>query len=123
MKDMKMSPSETLDAGPTVMSGSDYPYGLRITLDEQALKKIEFNPLPAVGQTMILQARVRVTDVSAHEGEDGTNRSVSFQITDLEFETDNGDEGDGEDPAAAAGKLFTPAQNTVIPPPRGQLYH
>lgn len=65
-----------------------YPWGLSISLDEDALDALGITKLPEVGKPMMLVARVDVTSVSENkhttEG-NGTekHRSVSLQITDL----------------------------------------
>ncbi len=77
-----------------------YPWGLSLTLDEEALAKLGVKDLPEVGKTLLLTARVDVTGCSMHESKDsGENRSVSLQITDLALGKDEGDD-------AAADKLY-----------------
>jgi hypothetical protein len=76
-----------------------YPWGLSLTLDEDALEKLDVGELPEVGKTMLVLARVDVTSVSSHESEHGKNRSVSLQITEMCLEADPGKGG-------AADKLY-----------------
>jgi hypothetical protein len=78
-----------------------YPWGLSITLDEDALELLGLAKLPQVGKPMMLVARVDVTSVSEskNQSEDrGTHkhRSVSLQITDLALAPDE----KGDTPAA-----------------------
>src|SRR3954464_11149520 len=101
MKNMKQSQAEQEATAPTVLEKrEDYPYCLRFTVDEGSLQKIAFAALPGVGDTMIVTARVRVTDVGDHEAEDGRNRDVGLQITDMEFGSDEEDEEDKTKEAA-----------------------
>lgn len=65
----------------------EYPYGLRISLDSDALAKLGLTELPKVGTAMTLQARVEVVAVSQYEQKDETNRSVELQVTDMELDT------------------------------------
>lgn len=65
----------------------DYPYGLRISLDEESLKKLGITDLPEVGQAMTLQARVEVVSVSQYEHTEGKSRDMSLQITDMALDT------------------------------------
>lgn len=123
MKDMKMSPMERVETAPTVLDEAEYPYGLRISLDEQSLQKINFTTLPGIGDTMIITARVKVTDVSANETDDGVRRSVGLQITDLEFGPDNEDKNEeGATTDDLARKLFGDQNTVMAPPSHGQLY-
>ena len=62
-----------------------YPYGLCLTLDDDALEKLGLEADDfAVGKSMTLVANVDVTSVSSYESK-GTDarESVSLQITDL----------------------------------------
>ncbi|NYT45135.1 hypothetical protein H0A64_09905 [Alcaligenaceae bacterium] len=67
----------------------EYPYGLRINLDDDSLKKLGITELPEVGTTMTLQARVEVVSVSQHESDNGKHRDMSLQITDMTLEASN----------------------------------
>lgn len=61
-----------------------YPWGLSITLDNDALEKlgIDVSGLEVGGSKMLL-ANVEVTSLSSNESKDGgTNQSASLQITD-----------------------------------------
>lgn len=63
----------------------EYPYGLRLQLDEGSLAKLSINDLPEVGATMHLTARVEVVSVSQYEHVDGRNKDVGLQITDMDL--------------------------------------
>src|SRR4051812_346583 len=93
MKSMKMTSAEKEASSPEVaMPKQDpYPYGLRITLDKDAIKKLGID-LPEVGETLELHALAKVTDCHASQSEGGEYASCSLQITDLEVagETDLG---------------------------------
>jgi hypothetical protein len=58
-----------------------YPWGLSITLDEEALDALGMTDLPEVGKPMRLEALVDVTSVSSNESEGGASRNVGLQIT------------------------------------------
>jgi hypothetical protein len=60
-----------------------YPWGLSVTLDEEALDALGMTELPEVGKPMRLEALVDVTAVRSDETKGGASRSVSLQITDL----------------------------------------
>jgi len=66
------------------MDAPEYPWGLKLSLDEEALKKLALGEMPAVGTKLKIEANVEVCDVSQYESkEGGVRRSLSLQITDL----------------------------------------
>jgi hypothetical protein len=83
MVSMKMSPAERSAPGsPTsILDAPSYPYGLAISLDNGTLKKLGIKDLPEVGEELMLMATVKVTSVSSSEGEGGSQKNVSLQIT------------------------------------------
>lgn len=104
---MKMPKRETGKSAMTEASPADvdrpvYPWGLQLTLDEDALEKLGIKELPAVDKPLMLVARVDVTGVNSNEhksaGDKTTHkhRSVSLQITDLALGADE----DEKKPAA-----------------------
>lgn len=60
-----------------------YPYGLCLTLDEDALKKLGIEELPKVGTKMALQAKVKVCMASDQSSIYGRSRRIELQITDM----------------------------------------
>jgi hypothetical protein len=100
LKSMKMSPAEQKEyAQPSLVTGPDapsYPWGLCLTVDDDALEKLGLPALPTVGQTMMLMASVEVKSVSASQRGDELYRSLELQITDMALE-----------PSAAAKKQDT----------------
>lgn len=91
-RDQMTEPSSLASDGPL------YPWGLSVTLDEEALDKLQLD-LPKVGTTVVLVARADVTSVSSNEGQDRKpRRSVSLQITDLAVDADEpGDKPEAQD--------------------------
>lgn len=83
--DMTMSSEESKELAETT-SDSKYPWGLRITLDDDSLAKLGITQLPAVGTTMTLNATVEVCSTSAYADKEGEpENSVSLQITAMEL--------------------------------------
>ncbi len=76
--------------GPTSLAteGPQYPYGLSISLDNEALEKLDLSIADLeVGQTLALVAKVKVTSLSRNEHERGEkHESIGLQITDLVLE-------------------------------------
>lgn len=83
---MKMDQEEMDEYGSSTMvsDAPEYPYGLKLDLDSEALKKLGINQLPAVGQKYSLMANVEVCCTSQYESQDaGMKSSMSLQITDM----------------------------------------
>lgn len=97
--DMKLSPEEAkeMDCSAGCLSAEDggpkYPWGLTVSLDDATLRKLGMGELPKVGEQMHLMAVVEVCSTSQHANQDGTDRCVSLQITQM------GLEGEGPQPA------------------------
>jgi len=66
-----------------------YPYGLRLTLDDEAIETLGITTMPEVGISLSLMAKVKVVGVSATEvlKDDDTTpeRRIELQITDMEL--------------------------------------
>jgi hypothetical protein len=104
MASMKNSPKKAEKSSKVSMPSSpheDYPYGLRLELDHDTLKKLGHDSLPKVGTKMSLHAKARVKSASENssEGEDSPRRSVSLQITHMKTDCDMDAEDDAEDTA------------------------
>lgn len=87
MKSMKMSKADKpLGPADTLYQGvpEEYPYGLRITLSSDALRKLQLSEVPDVGQMMGLHAVVEVVGVN-YDGNVPGNKQlrVELQITDM----------------------------------------
>ena len=88
---MKMTKADREKRKETCISESPdmpvYPWGLSITLDEEALAKLGIKELPKTETPLVLVANVDVTAVSSNDTiGGGERRSVSLQITDLALE-------------------------------------
>lgn len=83
MKNTK--PAEKATAPGTLCGPHDeYPWGLRIYLEEEQLKALQMGTLPSVGTELTITAKVKVSGQSANETvEEGTRRSLNLQITEL----------------------------------------
>jgi hypothetical protein len=88
MVNMKMSAEERKEYEPATVESSapDYPYGLCIHLDDDALEKLGITSMPAVGTEVMVMAKavVKGTSAYARNGE-ADHRSVELQITDMEL--------------------------------------
>lgn len=60
-----------------------YPYGLELTLCDESLTALGMTAMPEADQTLIIQARVRVSSVRSDARQDGVERTVGLQITDM----------------------------------------
>ena len=87
MTNMKMSAKEAKTMGGPVEAIQDqpkYPYGLRITLNDETLKKMGIKDLPKAGEKMKIYAAVDVAESAANDTMDGgKSLRMELQITDL----------------------------------------
>lgn len=86
MKSMKVAKSEKpLSMDEALIQGApEYPYGLRITLAPEILKKLDLAEMPEVGEMMGLHAVVEVVAVSSDRAANGSrDLRVELQITDM----------------------------------------
>ena len=89
MKSMKFSKGESQMPEPSIIGGGpEFPYGLKICLNQDVLKRLNLGALPIVGQTMGLHAIVEVVGVHSDPNNQtgGKNFSVELQITDMELQ-------------------------------------
>lgn len=88
---MRLPPEGTLLGGPEAVSlKPEFPYGLRIELDEDALRLLNMSDLPEAGSSMMLHAKVFVAQEQERivEGK-GKVRNLTLQITDMDLEGGN----------------------------------
>jgi len=94
---MKMSKADREKTSEPSSVSTDrpvYPWGLALTLDNEALEKLGM-PTCEVGDELMLMAKVKVTNMSANESENGKNRSLGLQITDMALEAGSESEASG----------------------------
>lgn len=82
---MKLTKAEAKAEASIEYKPPEYPYGLKIDLDNDALEKLGIAQLPEIGTPMTVTARCEVCSVSAYEsqGQDKKQRNLQLQITDL----------------------------------------
>lgn len=85
MKSMKMAKS---DAVPVAESGKGphYPWGLRINLDEAAMKKLGMPGMPEAGDECMIHAKGKVVRVSQSADKKRNDRSMEVQITSMSMD-------------------------------------
>ena len=96
---MARSPEEIQEDGGGMLTVADqplYPWGLKISLSEEELEKLDLDDDVAVGDTLHMFCLVRVTSVSKNETENGTCQRIELQITDIACE-DEDDENEAAD--------------------------
>lgn len=78
--DMELDDEDKIDfCAPIKCAQPDYPYGLRITLDEKQLKKLGIET-PQVGEYLDLRAFACVKSVSSDSTDHGETCRVELQI-------------------------------------------
>jgi hypothetical protein len=97
MKSMKLTKAETENASPIEAKAAapQYPWGLRLELNDETMKKLGLKELPDVGEKMVLKANVVVESVSQNDTKDGKRQNMSLQITDMDL----GEAEKSEEPA------------------------
>lgn len=92
MTDMKMTKAEKKESSPVPSSeynGPDFPYGLRLNLDNASLEKLGLDKLPKVGAKMMVHAMGVVVEVSQHESKNHESRRVEIQLQRLAVEDED----------------------------------
>lgn len=98
---MELSAAEAKQEVSPESEAPKYPWGLCISLDDEALKKLGMDKLPEVGTKMRLMAMVDVSGVSTYSSQNNEgHRSMDLQITEMSL-----DEG-GDSMSKAAGTLY-----------------
>lgn len=103
IKSMKIDKAEAdkLYGKPSVVSSSpEYPYGLRLRLDNVVVDKLGVG-LPKVGEKLMIEAYVEVVSVSANESKEGMQKSIELQITDMCLEPREEEVAEEEKPASS----------------------
>lgn len=61
----------------------EYPFGLRLWMNDDTLKKLGIKDLPEVGKEFGVEARAKVAEVSEVASESNEEKRMELQITDL----------------------------------------
>ncbi|MCK5617512.1 hypothetical protein KAR91_87420 [Candidatus Pacearchaeota archaeon] len=84
---MKLTPKEAkIEAGIEEPKGPDYPYGLEISLDEEAISKLGIKELPKDGSAMSVIANANVIETGDVSRQGKKHRRLRLQITDMSLE-------------------------------------
>lgn len=85
LKSMKLDPKagETVGSQSLLSDTPEYPWGLRLDLTEDVMKKLNLSSLPDVGKVLRLEAEVRVEAVSVSDFNETKQRNLQLQITSL----------------------------------------
>lgn len=93
MKSMAMTPEEQKEYGmgmPQAVASSpapQYPYGLRICLNDETLQKLGLSERPKVGSFFKVMAMAEVCGTSERECENGeVQKNVDLQIVEMGLE-------------------------------------
>lgn len=119
LKDMRLSKSDKEEIRETAVASDppEFPFGLRIHLNEESIEKLNMGKLPSPGSEMMAMVKLRVESASINKTEEKMDRNLSLQITkmgiknvdeDIEEESERVDEsGDGPPKPTAEEVLFT----------------
>ena len=91
MKSMELDDEDKLDSPmPIPTEKPDYPWGLRITLTQAELDKLDLDPDDAVvGGMFHMFAMARITNVNKSEDENGQCCRIEAQIESLGIESED----------------------------------
>lgn len=96
--DMKVDRSK-INAGasePAMAEGPEYPYGLRLRLETEDLKKLGLTELPDIGAGMMLVAEAKVCACSQSKALYGEQRSLELQVIAMKVKpSSKGDKAEG----------------------------
>lgn len=85
-------------AEESVLERNQYPYGLKLHIDEETYKKLLLDGAPVVGQKFAVVAMAEVSDVQqVKRRDDQMNISFGLQITDMELKEGKKEEKKTED--------------------------
>ena len=87
LRDMKLSRAEKSEEVAIESTPPDYPYGLRLNLDQDAIDKLGID-LPDVGDSFFVVAVATVRSVSEYKNDDRTTQDISLQIEQLSLDAD-----------------------------------
>lgn len=107
LKSMKISAKERKAdqekwSKPISPDGGEYPYGLRLTLDDKTLKKLGIDELPEVGEYITLEAECCVVSTSQNKNTGRDERRLELQIEKLGCEEDDDEDESAEDAVSKA---------------------
>lgn len=91
MVSMKGTGDTGLEVPMTANNSDDYPYGLRLHLDSPQLEALGIEMMPDPGSKRMLLAKVEIVSTDSRNDEQGTERSMTLQITDMQLMDDAGD--------------------------------
>ncbi len=97
MIDLKLSKKAKTETMPSPIGGKDgpdYPYGTRLTFDEEQVAKSEYLKSVDDQQTVSIKAVGKVVSVRSESRDGKPHRSVEIQIEKIDFES--GDEAENE---------------------------
>ena len=97
---MELDDEDKLDrAIPQIADKPDYPWGLRISLTESELQKLECDPgdEPEVGDLLHFAAFAKVTSFSKNDTGNGSERRVELQIVMMSCIEDESTEFEDDD--------------------------
>lgn len=69
-----------------------YPYGLKLNIDKDAMNKLGMKEMPKMGNVMNMRAKCKVTNMSANEH----GKHMGLQITDMEIMPDGSSTSDDD---------------------------
>lgn len=83
LTNMRVTREERKHESMLCESNNQYPYGLSLYLDNDTIEKLRMGWSPDIGTKLTLTAIVEVTSVSQNATQEGSERNIGLQITDM----------------------------------------
>ena len=106
LKSAKSKGGKESPGDPSTPNAPEYPYGTRVNLDADHVKKVYGDSPPAVGEEHDIHARGKVTEMSDRDGE---GKRLEIQITHMKPHAAKGKSVREDLEDAAAKKESVPA--------------
>lgn len=108
---------EAMDSMPAAFTAGDVPdvpYGLRIQLGDDELKKLDLPKDCQVGDILHFVAMARVTSVSVNSDGSGDKTRIELSITDMSVEDESTEGEEAEEAAEPEEKAEAPDKKGVL---------
>lgn len=82
---MKGAGDRALEVSATESPEDEYPWGLRIHLEDEQLERLGMDMMPDPGTKRMMMAKVEIVSTDVHNRDGEKHRSISLQITDMKL--------------------------------------
>jgi hypothetical protein len=90
MKRSDEAKDDAMECKPCQGDMPDYPWGVRLNLDEEQLSQLGIGPMPTAGAVVLIEAKGMVTGMREEHIDGKLRRGLEIQITELGLDTGGG---------------------------------